>query len=266
MKSSLNIIGAGKLGSVLGFLLRDRVQAVCNQSLESAQKAVDFIGAGTAVNSLAALPLADITLLSVPDSKIESVAQAWVETASAQPGCILFHASGSLSTEVLRTAAERGVFIASVHPLKSFASPEQACQTFAGTFCAVEGEERALEVLIPMFEALGADLGQIDSKTKALYHAACVMACGGLTALYASAENLLKEAGIPEEKIRRFLSPYMKLTLDNNANLGPGKALTGPIARGDEGVVRKHQEALKQASVDVQALYNALTQMQRDLS
>jgi predicted short-subunit dehydrogenase-like oxidoreductase (DUF2520 family) len=203
--------------------------------------------------------------LAVPDKLINSVCQIWVEQPDPQPGSVVFHASGSLSSAVLDSARSKGVHLACVHPLKSFASPKQAYETFAGTFCAIEGDEEALTVLCPLFEALGADLGRIELESKTLYHAACVMACGGLTALYASSEQLLIDAGLPEETVRRILGPYMKLTLDNNTAFGPATALTGPVARGDQVTLDVHTIALQQESKLIQDLYQVLTELQRKL-
>jgi predicted short-subunit dehydrogenase-like oxidoreductase (DUF2520 family) len=256
---SFNIIGAGRLGQTLGKLLHDNhlvnIQSICNQSLSSAQAACDFMGAGTPVASLRQLLPADITLLAVPDNAIESVCQAWV----GLPETVIFHASGACSSALLNSAKHQGVFTASVHPLKSFADPSQAYQTFNNTFCAIEGDSPALDLLSPLFEALGADLGIISAESKAQYHAACVMACGGLTALYASCEKMLIDSGVPAASVKKLLGPYMKQTIDNNTALGSARALTGPVARGDHQTVLAHEAVL---SGEVLDLYRVLTRMQ----
>jgi len=252
----VNVIGAGRVGKTLGKLLHHHIQSICNQSLASSQAACDFIGAGRAVAHLSDLPPADITLIAVPDKAIASVCEAWVKSTNPQPGSIVFHVSGALSASALQSAQAKGLYTASIHPLKSFADSDQAYKTFKGTFCGMEGDVQALDRLAPLFESLGAELGVIDSDSKALYHAACVMACGGLTALYATCQQLLKTAGMPEAQ----LGEYMKQTIDNNVKLGSSAALTGPVARGDEDTVKAHEAVL---SGDVLKLYRVLTGLQR---
>jgi predicted short-subunit dehydrogenase-like oxidoreductase (DUF2520 family) len=260
----LNILGTGRLGKTLGRLFHSKrsllIQAITNQSPEKAQESVHFMGAGIPFTCLKDLPEAEITLLSVPDGQIETVCMAWAQSPASKPGNILFHASGACSSALLQSARDKGVWVASVHPLKSFASPEQAAASFAGTFCAMEGDEEALAVLGPLFKGLGAELGRISPETKPMYHAASVMACGGLTALYACCEGLLKEAGVPAGQIQAFLAPYMKETLSNNQALGPRQALTGPVARGDWETVAAHEEALTGEAL---ALYQVLTALQK---
>ena len=74
MHLTLNIIGAGHVGRVLGRLFAQLdgtnggsilVQDVLTRSMASARAAVDFIGAGTPVASYAALRHADVTMISV---------------------------------------------------------------------------------------------------------------------------------------------------------------------------------------------------------
>lgn len=265
----MNLIGAGRVGQTLGKLLFDsslvHVQSICNSSLGSAQSACNFIGAGTPVSSIQELPQADITLIAVPDNHIEAVCQTWAQTPAACQGSIVFHVSGALSSAVLGAAQERGMHTASIHPLKSFASPEQAYGTFRGTFCGVEGDAQALAVLCPMFEALGVDIDVITPEAKTLYHAACVMACGGLTALYATCEKLLIDAGVSADKVKNLLGPYMKLTIDNNTAFGSKRALTGPIARGDSKTVVEHEIALKEEQEEIQRLYRVLSELQKSI-
>lgn len=267
MNPTLNIIGAGHVGQTLGKLFHEHqllnIQSICNQTFASAQAACDFIGAGKPCKTLKQLPEADFTLIAVPDPHIKSVCQIWSRTPAAQSGGIIFHVSGALSSEALQSASSAGHSIASIHPLKSFAQPKQAYTTFQGTFCGVEGDPAALAALVPLFEALGADMGMLSPSSKPLYHAACVMACGGLTALYATCQHMLESAGVSSEQVKALLEPYMKHTLQNITAVGPKAALSGPVAREDWETVKSHEAALSEQAEAVQALYQALTDLQR---
>ena len=50
----------------------------------------------------------------------------------------------------------------------------------------------------------------------------------------------------------------MAATVNNVASLGPGAALTGPIARGDKQTVARHLAALDATDADLAGLYRQL--------
>lgn len=107
-----------------------QIGAVCNRSIGSAQAAVDFIHAGTAydVNSFSRLPAADVWLLACPDDQLQACCVD-LSKVGAHQGSIVFRCSGALTAhEVLQSAQACGAQIASLHPIKSFASPGQRCR------------------------------------------------------------------------------------------------------------------------------------------
>ena len=113
---SINFIGCGKLGKTLGFLLQHQrvatIGGIINTSLDSAQQACEFIGAGTAQMSLDKLPSADLTFIAVPDDHIKTVADRVANGASLKPGSIFVHCSNcwnSMSNWTILTVTPCGV-------------------------------------------------------------------------------------------------------------------------------------------------------------
>ena len=147
----LNIIGPGRVGRTLGALLQRAglcaVQDVLSAEIATAESAAAFIGAGRAVRVLREMRVADFWLLTPPDGAIASAAAALAATGQVRQGDVVFHCSGSLPSTILAQLAATGVLVASAHPLKSFADPVLAVQTFKGTYCAVEGDAAALQLL-----------------------------------------------------------------------------------------------------------------------
>jgi predicted short-subunit dehydrogenase-like oxidoreductase (DUF2520 family) len=170
----------------------------------------------------------------------------------------VFHCSGALSSEELAPAVERGAHVASVHPLKSFAEPRDAVRNFADTWCAAEGDGAALAVLRPAFERIGARVAEIDPRSKPVYHAASVMVSNCLVALMETGLRCYEKAGIPRETARTMMEPLVRETADNVFRLGTVKALTGPIARGDDAVVAQQLAALTQWDARIAAIYREL--------
>src|SRR5680860_214002 len=97
LKPSLNIIGCGRVGRVLGRLFAQQnvllVQDVLTRSSASAGDAVAFVGAGRAGADMAGLRIADVTLLGVPDDQITATCAALAASGLLNESSIVFHCS-----------------------------------------------------------------------------------------------------------------------------------------------------------------------------
>ncbi|NMM25757.1 MAG: DUF2520 domain-containing protein [Glaciimonas sp.] len=270
LKPSLNIIGCGHVGSVLGRLFAQQnvflVQDVLTSSRASASDAVAFIGSGRACADIAELRIADVTLLGMPDDRITAACTALAAAGLLNEDSIVFHCSGALSSAALSAAVACGAAVASVHPVRSFADAETVARQFAGTFCGVEGDARALQLLQPALLAIGAQLVALDADAKTLYHAASVFACNYLTTIVDTALRAYTAAGIAPDLARQMAQPLITETLANIFKLGPEQALTGPIARGDLATVAQQQAAVAAWDSTAGSLYKALADATRQLA
>ena len=262
MAPTLNIIGAGKVGRVLGRLFAASgafcVQDVLTRSHASAADSVAFIGAGRPVATLAQMRTADAWMLAVTDDQIESTC-AQLTARHPLGEAVVFHCSGAKSSIDLHDAALAGAHTASVHPVRSFADPQHVAQHFAGTFCGIEGDARALAVLGEALAAIGARAVPIDATAKTVYHAASVFASNYLVTVMDAALRAYQAAGMTEQTARALAGPLATETLANVLAMGPEKALTGPIARGDMATVARQQSALDDWDGATGNLYRALT-------
>ena len=75
--------------------------------------------------------------------------------------------------------------------------------------------------------------------SKAAYHAAAVLAAGGLVALLDAIVELGRVAGLDEAGAMAIYGPLIDGTLANARALGVDAALTGPITRGDTGTLAR---------------------------
>lgn len=245
---SLNIVGAGKVGQVLARLMYQQQVwmplQLCNRSVISAQVAADFIGAGQVVTDSSQMSAASVWMLSVPDDQIVAACDALTEKFHANS--IVFHCSGAKSSTILQSAIRAGAAVASVHPVRSFADVQQSVEQFPGTICSVEGDARALAVLIPALQAIGATTVEISAENKLLYHAGSVFASNYLVSLMDIALRTYQAAGIPEDMAYAMAAPLARQSLDNVLKMGAPRALTGPIARGDMATVHQQQQRVEQ--------------------
>lgn len=267
---SLNIIGCGKVGKTLGRLWQAtdvlRLGGILNRTQASSEDAVAFLHGGQAVSRMAELPAADIFLLGCADNHLAGCCVELVASGLLQAGNVVFHCSGALSSALLEPARNAGAHTASIHPVKSFADPARAVQDFAGTFCGVEGDAPALDVLQPAFAAIGAHCFALNAEHKTLYHTASVIACNYLVALQEISLQTFAQADVERELAMQILEPIVQGTVGNIFRLGTAQALTGPIARGDHTVVAQQLEALQAWRGDYAEIYRLLGQVAMELA
>jgi predicted short-subunit dehydrogenase-like oxidoreductase (DUF2520 family) len=267
---TLHVIGCGRVGRTLARLwVRNHVfdlRCVLNRSLESARRAVDFVAAGRAVEAFDQLDRADVVMIAASDEAVPECCRLLAQSNAIGPGTVVFHCSGALASEVLAPARERGASIAAIHPVKSFADAEAAVDTFPGTFCALEGDPAACQVLRDALTRCGAIPFAIDPGSKPIYHAATVLACNYLVALVEVALRCLEHSGVPRETGLTILRPLVTETVGNVFTLGPSAALTGPIARGETSIVAAQSEALGQWDEGLRHLYRLLGRVALELA
>lgn len=260
--ATLSIIGCGKVGKTLGRLWRENqvveIHDILNRSTASGVDAVTFIGTGRVAKSYADLRRADIFLIAAPDDQIAACCEALANANCLSTDSIVFHCSGALPSSILQAASAHGAAIASIHPIRSFAVPEKIINDFADTYCGIEGDERALDLLSPIFTAIGAQLVTIKSEQKILYHAAAVFASNYLVTLLDTAVQTYGQAGISQEVALKMMASLVRETTENVLKIGPAQALTGPIARGDVATVLNQYRTIRKWNRRYGELYKQL--------
>jgi predicted short-subunit dehydrogenase-like oxidoreductase (DUF2520 family) len=197
-----------------------------------------------ALEQLARPPLSTPSSVHIPSSA----------SASSSFGRVAFHTSGALSSEALAPLHACGFAVGSMHPLVAVSEPEAGAESLRRAFYCIEGERTAVRAARRLVGHLGGQSFSIETKDKALYHAAAVMASGHTVALFHLATELLARCGLGASKARRVLLPLLSSTFENLAAAHtPARALTGTFARADAETVRKHLAALE-ASDETDAL------------
>jgi predicted short-subunit dehydrogenase-like oxidoreductase (DUF2520 family) len=257
----VNIIGAGHLGKTLGYLLVKHqlvtMGAICNRSKISTINAAKFIGQGKYCPTIDKLPPADITFITTPDELISVTCEELSKNKFLQHDSVILHCSGSLNSDALIAIKEKGCYVASIHPMSSFASPELSIVQYKGTYCAVEGDKEALSRVLPLFNSIGSITYEIDKSKKPLYHAAGVFASNYLITLAQQAFSCMREAGVENEMALRVITNIMQGTVSNlEKTLSLEQSLTGPIQRGDISTLMKHIDFL--TDIEQKHLYSAL--------
>ena len=102
--------------------------------------------------------------------------------------------------------------------------------------------------------------------SKALYHAGAAAASNFLVTLIQYAVTLMIRAGVPPDAALPALLPLIRGTVANLESVGLPDALTGPIARGDIGTIKRHLRALESMPGDFVRLYRHLARKTIDIA
>jgi len=257
----ISIIGAGRVGRSLGRGLRERgwkIQAVVTSNHSTARRAVRAIGGGRPHITVSRdVFLAGVILISVPDSAIQQVVAQLADFGQEElRKRIILHTSGALSSDVLSPLRILGATIGSFHPLQSFSGIGTA--GLEGHLIVVEGDMPAVRLSRSIARAFGAHAVTLESSAKPLYHAAASMSAGQVLTLMEAAVDLFVSVGIKRREALRALLPLTRRVLENHERLGARAAWTGPLARGDYGVIAAHEAALRKLPGEYLDAYRAL--------
>jgi predicted short-subunit dehydrogenase-like oxidoreductase (DUF2520 family) len=229
------IVGAGRLGRALAAALREAGIAVDGP-----------LGRGADGGA------ADVVLLCVPDDAIAAAAAA----VAPRSGRLVGHCSGA---GTLASLAPHEAL--SLHPLMTV--PAEGPARLAGAYAAVAGtSERARAVATALAFRLGLTPVAVADQDRAAYHAAASIASNFLVTLEAAAERLAASAGVE----RAALVPLVRATVENWAALGPRRALTGPLVRGDEATVRAQRDAIGERAPELLDLFDGMAAATRALA
>ena len=262
LKSSIALIGAGAAGTSLVLALRRQgyaISGIASRSLESAKRCARLVACSLATcDAGAAIPGAKLVIIATPDGVIRSVCEQLANRPGWRAGQIVIHLSGALDSDVLQSARAQGARALALHPVQTFADPEQGALSLQGAYFALEGDSGAVRIGRQLTAELGGHAIEIPKDCKPLYHAALCVASNYLIGLADTAARMLVQAGVDEDSALPLMLPLMQGALHNLQNSGLPRALTGPISRGDADTVRKHLQILQQTAPETLAFYREL--------
>jgi predicted short-subunit dehydrogenase-like oxidoreductase (DUF2520 family) len=257
--TQINIIGCGRAAGSLARLWGQagsvRIGGICNRSRQSSRKAVETLGAGTAVASLDQFEPADFWLIGTGDEQIAPTALKICQVRGAGlKGSIVFHLCGRHGLEILAPLKDHGCRVAAVHPVRSLTHERISLTDFEGTAIVAEGSEETLNALKTLFVSIGGVWLPVKNIDRGLYHAALSIISNVTKGVTWKAQNWLENAGIPHQMASAVTQKLLAITLEDIARSGASHSITGPIVRGDTSTVEAHLKALEvghPADVDI---------------
>jgi len=268
---ALSIVGPGRVGTAIGVLaarLAWPVVAVGGRDRDKTTQAARRIGERVrACSMVEAARCGCLVFITVSDDAIEPVCNNIASQNGFNSNSIVVHCSGALSSDILSSARDSyQCSIASMHPLQTFPTVDSACARLKGIHCFCEGDKEGLPVIESLAKHIGMIPVRICSSSKVLYHAAAVFACNYLVTLMDAAIETANLAKIDRSTAWSAFAPLVVSTIENISEIGPDRALTGPIARGDIKTIAQHIEKLELVEPSLASMYRAMARHAVDIA
>lgn len=261
---NVGVIGAGRVGSVLGAALAragHHIIGVSAISEASLQRAADLLPDVPVLLPSEIAANANLLILAVPDDQLPGLITGLLATDSFLAGQLVAHTSGRHGVGVLDAASSANILPLAIHPAMTFTGTKIDLERLDGACFGVT----SLPELLPVAQALVVEMGgepiTITEGARPLYHAALAHGANHLVTVVAQALDMLREAGA--EHPERLIAPLLSAALDNALRAGD-RALTGPVTRGDAMTVARHVAEISVHNPDALASYIALARATAD--
>ncbi|KVE34769.1 DUF2520 domain-containing protein [Burkholderia sp. TSV86] len=202
----------------------------------------------------------ELIFLSVPDDALAEVAASLRFAPDRARGQALVHCSGASSLALLAPARTQRAATGSFHPLYLFGGGDADLTRIEGCSVAIEADGVLNDLLAAFAAALGCHplpfpQGKLTPDDRMLYHAAAHYAASFTLSNLAECVELWRTLGLAEDDALRALLPMLAGTLETARDKGLANALSGPVSRGDAGVVARQLARLASQGGDHAAFY-----------
>ncbi|HPL64111.1 MAG TPA: DUF2520 domain-containing protein [Syntrophales bacterium] len=242
-KDRICIIGMGKVGTAVGHLLSCagyRIVAVASRTAASAEKGASLAAGAVPATPAEAAARADCVLITTSDDAIAAVCRDIAREGCFRKDQKVVHMSGAGGLDLLAPARDAGARVAGIHPIQSFADVPGAIKNIPGSTFGIISDPEIRDWCVGFVRDLGGVPFFVPEAEKPLYHAAACIASNYLVALMNAVEDIYAGFGLSPDEAKNAFWPLVMGTIRNIESKGTIQALTGPIARGDSGTIRKH--------------------------
>ena len=260
----VGVVGAGRVGAVLGAALRRAGHEIV------AVSAISDLSRLRAEALLPGVPIfavpqvarnADLVVLAVPDDVLPGLVTALADDGALHAGQFVAHTSGRHGLAVLEPATRTGAVPLALHPVMTFTGTSVDLARLEDCPFGVTAPEEVRPIAEALVVEMGGDPVWVPEDARGLYHAAVTFGANYLMAVVLESVDLLRLAGM--EAPQRLMAPLLSASLDNALRSGES-ALTGPVARGDADTIAEHLARLQETAPEAAAAYRALARLTAD--
>lgn len=262
---NVTIIGLGKVGYAMlnklldcGYHIYAGIEK-SNKLIEKIKKEQKNITIKKSLN-LENVNNSDIIIISVKDDEIESVCKQLKKYKKELADKIIFHTSGTLSSELLTKYFNNKNNAGSFQPVQSFnVHSLKQKDKFINSYILLEGGKNFLRFAKKVCKSFNSKYLVVNEQEKRLFHIISVFASNYLVTYINELCNGYRIKKLSGKKVYNVIRPLITNTLDNiEKSEYFYEALSGPIERGDINTIKKHLNELKSMNITLYILYKLL--------
>ncbi len=195
----VGIVGAGRVGAVLGAALGGAGHAIVGISTVSAagRERADVLLPGVPVLTVPeVVERAELVLLAVPPGELEALVRGLAATGAWQPGQLVVHTAAEFGVGVLAPAAAAGGIPLAIHPAMSFTGTSLDLVRLRESWFAVTSAAPVLPIAQALVVEMGAEPVVIAERDRAAYADAVSAVRGLASGVVADAMSRLAAIGV----------------------------------------------------------------------
>ncbi|WP_223692213.1 Rossmann-like and DUF2520 domain-containing protein [Leifsonia poae] len=231
----LGIIGAGRVGPILGAALAGAghavvgISAVSQASRDRAQAVLPF---APILDVPVLVERSELVIIAVPDAELPGLVAGLAATGTWQPGQIVLHTAPGYGVRVLAPAMAAGAIGVAVHPALEFTGTTLDLARLTETYFAVTAPAPVLPIAQALVVEMGGEPVVIAEADRAAYAEAIATATSFSRAIVDQSTGILRGIGV--DNAGGFLSSLVRSTVDNAlAHASPTASLDVSAILGD---------------------------------
>lgn len=212
----VGIIGAGRVGPVLGAALAGAGHAIVGISAVSASSRdrADAMLPGVPVLDVpVVIERSELVILAVPEVELEALVAGLAATGAWRPGQLVLHTAAGFGTGVLAPATAAGAIPLAVHPAMAFTGTSIDLVRLRESYCAVTAPTPVQPIGQALVVEMGAEPVLVAEADRAAYAEAIATATSFSTAIVGQAVGILQSLGMEEPG--RVIAPLVRSAVEN---------------------------------------------------
>jgi predicted short-subunit dehydrogenase-like oxidoreductase (DUF2520 family) len=212
----LGIVGAGRVGPVLGAALAGAGHAIVGVSAVS-QSSRERAGAMLPFAPLLDVPTlverSELVLLAVPEAELPGLVAGLAATDTWQPGQIVVHTAPGFGIDVLQPAAAAGAIPLAIHPALEFTGTSLDLTRLGESYFAVTAPAPVLPIAQALVVEMGGEPVVVAEADRPAYAEAIATATSFSRSIVEQSTSILQRIGV--ENPGSFLSSLVRSAVDN---------------------------------------------------
>ncbi len=211
----VGIVGAGRVGPVLGAALAGAGHAIVGisaVSAESRDRAEAMLPGVPILEVPDLVERSELVILAVPESELASLVDGLAAIGAWQPGQLVLHTAPGVGTAVLAAATAAGAIPLAVHPAMVFTGTSIDLVRLRESYCAVTAPTPVQPIGQALVVEMGAEPIIVAEADRAAWAEAISTATSFSTAIVGQAIGLLEGIGV--DSAGSVLGPLVRSSVE----------------------------------------------------